>query len=111
MVPGAGDYAVLPGMLTVARGVMVSVAAVSDGSCLPRVRQEYTKAIDVWSVGCIFAELLGSKPLFPGDDYIHQLRIITDVLGALTADSWVRDSTGGSPPPPPLSSCHTRLAV
>lgn len=43
--------------------------------------QEYTKAIDVWSVGCIFAELLGRKPLFPGDDYIHQLQIISDVLG------------------------------
>lgn len=45
------------------------------------VLQEYTKAIDVWSVGCIFAELLGTKPLFPGDDYIHQLRIIVDLLG------------------------------
>jgi serine/threonine protein kinase len=45
------------------------------------VRQEYTKAIDVWSLGCIFAELLGTKPLFPGDDYIHQLRLIIDVLG------------------------------
>jgi serine/threonine protein kinase len=43
--------------------------------------QEYTKAIDVWSVGCIFAELLGRKPLFPGDDYIHQLNIISDVIG------------------------------
>ena len=43
--------------------------------------QEYTKAIDVWSVGCIFAELLGRKPLFPGDDYIHQLQIICDKLG------------------------------
>jgi serine/threonine protein kinase len=43
--------------------------------------QEYTKAIDVWSVGCIFAELLGRKPLFPGDDYIHQLQIISDVIG------------------------------
>merc|ERR1711904_195847 len=43
--------------------------------------QEYTKAIDIWSVGCIFAELLGRKPLFPGDDYIHQLQIICDKLG------------------------------
>ena len=43
--------------------------------------QEYTKAIDIWSVGCIFAELLGRKPLFPGDDYIHQLQIISDVIG------------------------------
>ncbi|RYG52661.1 hypothetical protein EON66_09540, partial [archaeon] len=38
--------------------------------------QEYSKAIDVWAVGCIFAELLGVKPLFPGDDYIHQLRYV-----------------------------------
>jgi serine/threonine protein kinase len=43
--------------------------------------QEYTKAIDVWSVGCILGELLGRKPLFPGDDYIHQLQIISDILG------------------------------
>lgn len=43
--------------------------------------QEYTKAIDVWSVGCIFAELLARNPLFPGEDYIAQLRLITDKLG------------------------------
>jgi len=27
---------------------------------------EYTKAVDVWSTGCVFAELLGRAPLFPG---------------------------------------------
>lgn len=43
--------------------------------------QEYTKAIDVWSVGCIMAELLARTPLFPGEDYIAQLRLITDKLG------------------------------
>jgi len=43
--------------------------------------KEYTKAIDMWSIGCIFAELLGRKPLFPGKDYIHQLNLITDVIG------------------------------
>jgi len=31
-------------------------------------------AIDMWSVGCIMAELLGRKPLFPGKDYIEQVR-------------------------------------
>ncbi|KAI9350779.1 kinase-like domain-containing protein [Obelidium mucronatum] len=31
--------------------------------------RSYTKAIDMWSVGCIFAELLGSRPLFRGRDY------------------------------------------
>ena len=43
--------------------------------------REYTKAIDVWSVGCILAELFTRKPLFPGNDYIHQLKLICDVIG------------------------------
>jgi len=43
--------------------------------------QSYTTAIDVWAVGCIFAEMLGRKALFPGRDYLHQLRLIIDVLG------------------------------
>jgi len=40
-----------------------------------------TKAVDMWSVGCIFAELLGRKPLFPGSDHVNQLATILDVLG------------------------------
>ncbi|KAI9136677.1 kinase-like domain-containing protein [Paraphysoderma sedebokerense] len=43
--------------------------------------QCYTKAIDMWSVGCIFAELLGSKPLFKGRDYVDQLNQILGILG------------------------------
>jgi serine/threonine protein kinase len=43
--------------------------------------QEYSSAIDMWSVGCIFAELLARTPLFPGEDYIAQLRLICDKLG------------------------------
>lgn len=43
--------------------------------------QNYTKAIDIWSVGCIFAEMLGSKVLFPGRDYVHQLNLILNILG------------------------------
>ena len=38
--------------------------------------QEYDSKIDVWSVGCILMEILLRKPLFPGDDYIHQLNLI-----------------------------------
>lgn len=40
----------------------------------------YTAAIDIWSLGCIFMELLNRAPLFPGRDYVHQLRLITEVL-------------------------------
>jgi len=47
---------------------------------------EYTKPIDVWSVGCIFAELLARKPYFPGEDYIDQLTIISEKLGKLSED-------------------------
>lgn len=43
--------------------------------------QQYSKAVDVWSVGCILAELIARKPLFPGDDYIHQLQLITQKIG------------------------------
>jgi tRNA A-37 threonylcarbamoyl transferase component Bud32 len=35
---------------------------------------EYSYGVDMWSVGCIFAELLLRKPYFPGDDYIDQVR-------------------------------------
>eukprot|EP01002_Notosolenus_urceolatus_P001063 NODE_1269_length_1497_cov_96.019337_g1054_i0.p1 GENE.NODE_1269_length_1497_cov_96.019337_g1054_i0~~NODE_1269_length_1497_cov_96.019337_g1054_i0.p1 ORF type:complete len:372 (-),score=133.15 NODE_1269_length_1497_cov_96.019337_g1054_i0:109-1224(-) len=41
----------------------------------------YTAAVDIWSAGCIFAELLNRKPLFPGKDYIHEVNLITDVIG------------------------------
>mmetsp|Transcript_21413 Transcript_21413/g.46684 ORF Transcript_21413/g.46684 Transcript_21413/m.46684 type:complete len:377 (+) Transcript_21413:208-1338(+) len=46
--------------------------------------KEYTYAIDVWSVGCILGELLGRKPMFPGEDYIHQLTLISTHLGTPT---------------------------
>ncbi|XP_039390175.1 mitogen-activated protein kinase 7 [Mauremys reevesii] len=46
---------------------------------------EYTQAIDMWSVGCIFAEMLGRKQLFPGKNYIHQLQLIMTVLGTPSA--------------------------
>lgn len=43
--------------------------------------QEYTKAIDMWSVGCIFAELINRAPLFPGESYLQQLQLICKRLG------------------------------
>ncbi|CAO3687977.1 unnamed protein product [Umbelopsis ramanniana] len=43
--------------------------------------QKYDVAVDIWSAGCIFAELLEGKPLFPGKDHVHQFSIITELLG------------------------------
>ena len=42
---------------------------------------EYTKAIDIWSVGCILAELLGRTALFPGENYLDQIQRVISVLG------------------------------
>ncbi|WWD19625.1 hypothetical protein CI109_104087 [Kwoniella shandongensis] len=43
--------------------------------------RRYTTAIDVWSIGCILAELLGGKPIFKGKDYVDQLNLILETLG------------------------------
>ncbi|RWV98141.1 hypothetical protein GW17_00039033 [Ensete ventricosum] len=45
---------------------------------------DYTAAIDMWSVGCIFMELMNRKPLFPGRDHMHQMRLITELIGTPT---------------------------
>ncbi|XP_047094726.1 mitogen-activated protein kinase 7-like isoform X2 [Lolium rigidum] len=43
---------------------------------------KYSPAIDTWSIGCIFAEVLTGKPLFPGKNVVHQLDLMTDLLGS-----------------------------
>jgi mitogen-activated protein kinase 1/3 len=46
----------------------------------------YTKSIDVWSVGCILAEMLSNRPLFPGKHYLDQLNLILGIVGSPTHD-------------------------
>lgn len=41
----------------------------------------YSKAVDVWSVGCILAELINGKALFPGVSTMNQIELILEVLG------------------------------
>ncbi|WFD20896.1 mitogen-activated protein kinase [Malassezia caprae] len=47
----------------------------------------YTKAVDVWSVGCTLYEMLAGQPLFPGKDYHHQMTLILSVLGTESIES------------------------
>uniref|UniRef100_A0A0N4ZG28 Mitogen-activated protein kinase n=1 Tax=Parastrongyloides trichosuri TaxID=131310 RepID=A0A0N4ZG28_PARTI len=48
--------------------------------------RKYTGAIDVWSVGCIFAELLGRRILFQAQGPIEQLNMIIELLGTPNND-------------------------
>ncbi|KAJ8458547.1 hypothetical protein OPV22_031473 [Ensete ventricosum] len=47
---------------------------------------EYTTSIDIWSAGCVLAELLLGQPLFPGDSAVNQLVEIIKVLGTPTRE-------------------------
>ncbi|XP_064394364.1 glycogen synthase kinase-3 beta-like [Halichondria panicea] len=47
---------------------------------------DYTCNIDIWSAGCVFAELLLGQPIFPGDSGVDQLVEIIKVLGTPTKE-------------------------
>ncbi|RKO96408.1 Pkinase-domain-containing protein [Caulochytrium protostelioides] len=53
---------------------------------------EYGRGVDIWALGCIFAELLTGQPLFPGSTDIDQLYRIMRSLGPLSAHhaAWAR---------------------
>ena len=46
----------------------------------------YSAAVDVWAAGCICAELLRRKPLFPGHSVYHQIELITNLTGTPTEE-------------------------
>ncbi len=48
----------------------------------------YTSTIDLWSTGCIFAEMVNGKPLFPGTNNDDQLLRIFKVMGTPTEQMW-----------------------
>ena len=56
--------------------------------------QGYTKAMDIWSVGCILSEMFNNKPLFPGKNYLDQISKIQEVLGTPSEEetSFIRNA-------------------
>ena len=50
--------------------------------------EQYSFGVDMWSMGCIFAELLLRKPLFPGSREMEQLALIFQVTGSPTEENW-----------------------
>lgn len=50
--------------------------------------RQYSTGVDMWSVGCIFAEMATRKPLFPGDSEIDEIFKIFRILGTPTEADW-----------------------
>ena len=48
----------------------------------------YSSSVDIWGVGCIFAEMLTGRPLFPGTTDQDQMVRIIKILGVPTAEQW-----------------------
>lgn len=44
--------------------------------------RRYNEKVDIWSAGCIFAEMLLGRPIFPGKNHIDQFCVITQLLGS-----------------------------
>jgi cell cycle related kinase len=50
--------------------------------------RKYTEAVDIWSVGCIFGELINFSPIFPGENDIDQLGLVIRTLGTPSEKNW-----------------------
>ena len=50
--------------------------------------KHYGLGVDMWSVGTVFAEMLTSKPLFPGDSEVGELYKIFQIMGTPTEEIW-----------------------
>eukprot|EP00415_Alexandrium_ostenfeldii_P000572 UN0572 len=50
--------------------------------------RKYSTPVDIWSVGCIFAEMVNGRALFPGNTDADQLQKIFKVLGTPNEASW-----------------------
>jgi serine/threonine protein kinase len=51
-------------------------------------QKQYSLGVDIWAVGCIFAELIEKKPLFCGDSEIDQIFKIFQYHGTPTTSQW-----------------------
>jgi cyclin-dependent kinase len=50
--------------------------------------RKYSTPVDIWSVGCIFAEMVNGRPLFPGNNDSEQLQYIFKIMGTPSEKIW-----------------------
>lgn len=79
--------------------------------------RHYTSAVDIWSVGCIFGELLGRRILFQAQSPVQQLELITELLGTPSLEDMKHACDGARQhmirrghKPPSLSALYTLSA-
>ena len=70
--------------------------------------RSYDSSIDIWAAGCILAEMLGRKPIFPGKDYVDQLQVICKLIGTPSEVSRVAPSPCRPPPAADLRAAGGR---
>lgn len=66
----------------------------------------FARTVDIWSAGCIFAEMLEGKPLFPGKDHVNQFSIITELLGTPPDDVIATICSENVRTPPVAAAAH-----
>ena len=52
---------------------------------------KYDSKLDIWGVGCILAELILRRPIFPGANYLDQIQQIFDIMGVPKSTDWVEN--------------------
>lgn len=74
----------------------------------------YSEPIDIWSIGCIFAELLNNgKPILPGSFEFEQFQLICNLIGAPNTEIWAEYSSlphAFAVPASPYNTLNIRFA-
>ena len=94
-----------PALMSRVAFTLAVVLRIADSLC-----RACSPAIDIWSIGCIFAEILLGKPLFPGRNVVHQLELITDLLGTPSAEVIAKVGEGVSCPSTAVTATPNRPA-
>lgn len=50
--------------------------------------RQYNESVDMWSLACILGEFWYRRPILPGENEIHQIKVISSLCGSLKPETW-----------------------